>query len=269
MEATDSHSLAWKKNEAWLAHARILEMDPTQRYQVPIYHIGLTSYLRWALATLLPNPIDDTPIKLGHVDFEACIKDYGWPRPLSDVHGFLQDLLGDKFKTAFGFAAGVVDYQYLADKVSAIIIDQQERGCPIPRGLTHAENWLNEQIALLKATANASTPTTASVGARMPVAVTPVKSSGLSLRQVALLHIYQGHIIADKEANAIAQQYGHQSGPKLYEHFRKLVRPSQRIGVEGKMLAPLIADVTKVIAHLAGTPRQQAERELQTLQAKE
>jgi hypothetical protein len=269
MEATDSYSLDWKKNEVWLAHARILKMDPTRRYQVPIYHIGLTSYLRWALAALLPNPIDDTPIKLGHVDFEACVKDYGWPRPLSDVHGFLQDLLGEKFKAAFGFAAGVVDYQYLVDKVSAIIIDQQERGCPIPRGLTHAENWLNEQIALLKA--STSTPISAAtfIDERPLVDTASVKPIRLTLRQVALLHIYQGYIIHPKEANAIAKQYGYKSGPKLYDHFRKLVRPSQRIGVEEKMLAPMISDVTMVIAHLAGTARQQAENELQTLQAKE
>lgn len=267
MKATDSHSLAWKKNEAWLAHARILKLDPTQRYQVPIYHVSLTSYLRWALAALLPNPIDDTPIKLGHVDFEACVKDYGWPCPLSDVHGFLQDLLGDKFKAAFGFAAGVVDYQYLVDKVSAIIIDQQERGCSIPRGLTHAENWLNEQIAFMKATVITSMPATTSVVARPPEDATLVKSIGLTLRQVALLHIYQGHIIP-REAGEIARQYGHQSGQALYEHSRKLTLPSQRAGADGKALAPMIADITKVIAHLSGTARQQAESELQTLQAK-
>jgi hypothetical protein len=152
METTDSYSLQWKKDEAWRAHQRRLKLDPTERYRVPIYHIGLISYLRWTLAALLPNPIDDTPITWGHVDYEACLKSYGRHRTLSDIIDFLQDLLGKKFTEAYGFDAGAVDYQYLVDKIDDIAADLLERERPIPRGIIRATSWLNEQIEHLHAT---------------------------------------------------------------------------------------------------------------------
>ena len=89
----------------------------------------------------------------------------------------------------------------------------------------------------------------------------------LSLRQVALLYVYEGKAIP-KAADEIAQQHGHRSGAKLYEHYRKLIHHTGRTGVEGQQLAPMINDIAAVIIRLAGKARQQAESELQTLKAR-
>ena len=99
--------------------------------------------------------------------------------------------------------------------------------------------------------------------------VRPVKSDKLTLRQVALLHIYKGKVIP-KAADAIAKEYGHQSGAKLYSHYLTVSQRAGRTGedIEGQKLAPMIKTIKGLIPHLSGPARQQAESELQTLEAR-
>jgi hypothetical protein len=102
-----------------------------------------------------------------------------------------------------------------------------------------------------------------------PVA-TPAPGAGqLSLRQVALLHVYEGKVIP-KAADAIAQLYGHKSGAKLYAHYLTVSQRAGRTGVDiaGQKLAPMIKDIAAVIDRLTGSVRQLAESELQTLEAR-
>jgi hypothetical protein len=108
-------------------------------------------------------------------------------------------------------------------------------------------------------------PTQAADATTAPRASRP--AAHLSLRQVALLHIYQSLVIP-KAADEIARKYGHTSGAKLYEHYRKLSHRTGRTGVEGQQLLPMLGDIAAVIPHLDGVARQNAENELQTLNAK-
>jgi hypothetical protein len=91
------------------------------------------------------------------------------------------------------------------------------------------------------------------------------------LRQVALLHLYEKRpaIKRDQRANELAQQYGHRSGQKLYEYYRKLSKPTGITGLEGNELPSIIADIQAVLPLLSGIPKQIALAHLQTLKAKQ
>jgi hypothetical protein len=93
--------------------------------------------------------------------------------------------------------------------------------------------------------------------------------SKLTLRQVALLYVYTGQVIPPS-ADAIAQQYGHASGRTLYKRYLAVMQRNGRVGedIQGKVLVPMLADITAVIQHLTGPHRQQAENERQTLEAR-
>ena len=109
----------------------------------------------------------------------------------------------------------------------------------------------------------------AAPGATLAGALVEPAPGKLSLRQVALLYVYSGRVIPPT-ADAIAQQYGHASGRTLYKRYLIVIQRAGRIGedVQGKALAPMLADITAVIPHLTGPHRQQAENERQTLEAK-
>lgn len=94
-------------------------------------------------------------------------------------------------------------------------------------------------------------------------------SAQLSLRQVALLYTYENKVIP-KAADEVARQYGHQSGAKLYERYLTVSQRAGRVGddITGQKLVPMIKDITRVVARLSGSARQQAESELQTLEAR-
>ncbi|HEX8348375.1 MAG TPA: hypothetical protein VF598_00305 [Hymenobacter sp.] len=95
-------------------------------------------------------------------------------------------------------------------------------------------------------------------------------NTSLSLRQVALLHIYQGKppIKRDSRADEIAKNHGHTSGGRLYSLYNKLTKVIDRIGVEGDKIKPLIKDIEQVLPYLKGEQLKQAKNELQTLRAK-
>lgn len=127
---------------------------------------------------------------------------------------------------------------------------------------------LTQLVEQLEAYVNACC---ASYEARLPPLVPPDETAAqLTLRQVALLHIYTGQPVPKSGADEIARRYGHRGGPRLYEHYRKLVgMPHNRTGVTGRAVAPMAEDITVVIAHLTGSARQQAESERRTLETKE
>lgn len=90
----------------------------------------------------------------------------------------------------------------------------------------------------------------------------------LTLRQIALLHIYQDKLINRSLANQIAQHYGHKSGEKLYKHYIKHTRTSDRTGIEGKQIDPVLKDINAIIHLLNERQKQQAESEIKTIKAK-
>ena len=95
---------------------------------------------------------------------------------------------------------------------------------------------------------------------------------GLSLRQVALLFIYNGEPLNRPKANHEATKAGFTSptsGQKLMQYYNALAHHvTNRIGVEKKALSDMIKDITAVLPALVGTSRQHAESELKTLEAK-
>jgi len=129
------------------------------------------------------------------------------------------------------------------------------------------EFLIKRQAELLSASASSTHTKDTNTSTTAPPTKAEKHSGKLSLRQVALLHIYQS-IVIPKAADEIARKHGHTSGAKLYEHYRKLSHRTGRIGVEGQQLAPMLGDIVAVIPHLTGIALQQAESELQTLNAK-
>ncbi|GAB3995159.1 hypothetical protein GCM10028807_34600 [Spirosoma daeguense] len=91
----------------------------------------------------------------------------------------------------------------------------------------------------------------------------------LSLRQIALLFIYQNKPLSrGDEANKVARQYQHQSGERLYKLYNKYSRTCDRTGVEGKAIKPLIKDIEKIMPYLNEQQRRQAQTEIQTINNK-
>jgi hypothetical protein len=151
MSITDSYSLEDKKRLSRQAHKARLKADNSTPGRVPLYHDGLFSYLRWALGEFAPCRADDTPIERAEgINYWQYETNYGRYRPLSEVADFLQNLLGKKFIEAFKFEAGLVDYQYLADKIEEVVAELLKRGRPAPPSMARASKWLNEQIMQLK-----------------------------------------------------------------------------------------------------------------------
>ncbi|MBJ6111790.1 hypothetical protein JAO73_22410 [Hymenobacter sp. BT523] len=100
--------------------------------------------------------------------------------------------------------------------------------------------------------------------------VEPKQTDGkLSLRQIALLHIYQGRVIP-KAADEIAKAYGHNSGAKLYGHYLKLSSRTGRTGddIKGQRLASMLDAISRLLPFLDGAAYEQAKRELTTLEAR-
>jgi hypothetical protein len=84
----------------------------------------------------------------------------------------------------------------------------------------------------------------------------------LTLRQLALQAIYEEHLITLQKAHQIAQQWGHQSGGRLYQLYRKFLRPADRLGRENRELVSLIKDIEAVLPRLTAPARKRAEEEL-------
>lgn len=58
-----------------------------------------------------------------------------------------------------------------------------------------------------------------------------------SLKQIALMYVYEGKIITRENANQIAVKFGHNSGEKLYQHFTTYSnRTDRKADPEGKIL---------------------------------
>lgn len=93
--------------------------------------------------------------------------------------------------------------------------------------------------------------------------------STFSLRQIALFYIYQGKVINRGEnAKKIARSFGLESGERLHRLYQKFSRTTDRTGVEGKEIISFIADLEKVIPHLNGAAKTQAETEKNTISKK-
>jgi hypothetical protein len=84
----------------------------------------------------------------------------------------------------------------------------------------------------------------------------------LTLRQLALQAIYEEHPVNLQKAQQIAQQWGHQSGGRLYQLYRKFLRPADRLGRDNRELVSLIRDIEAVLSRLTAPARKRAEEEL-------
>ena len=90
----------------------------------------------------------------------------------------------------------------------------------------------------------------------------------LSHRQIALLKIYQGDPIENiEEATALAKEYGYTSGEALLKKSNLVRYPTDRIGVDGSQIKPMIKNIEAVIPLLHGSEKKQAESELDTIKA--
>ncbi len=90
----------------------------------------------------------------------------------------------------------------------------------------------------------------------------------MTLRQTALLYIYQDKEISIREADKIARLYGNKSGDKLKKYYNKFVRTANRVGVEGQEIKWFIEDLEAIIPFLSKENKQRVEVEKRTISAK-
>jgi hypothetical protein len=93
----------------------------------------------------------------------------------------------------------------------------------------------------------------------------------LTHRQIALLYVYQGILLDEALASKAGRENGHGSrstGRKIMTLYHDLRgEPNNRIGVEGNLsVGNMRKAIAGVIPLLSGNARQQAERELQSLE---
>ncbi|MCR5888018.1 hypothetical protein LRS06_09570 [Hymenobacter sp. J193] len=93
---------------------------------------------------------------------------------------------------------------------------------------------------------------------------------GLSLRQVALLYIYQERPKLESlvTARRLAEQAGLKSGALVLKHYSRLKTISERIRVDGRQTKHLINDIETVIPYLSGNQKKAAENEVFILRGK-
>ena len=107
----------------------------------------------------------------------------------------------------------------------------------------------------------------ATIEQHMPQSVKPADK--LSLKQVALFHIYNEKVITKgKQADSIAVEYGHNSGDKLYDFCRVLTKKQNRTAVTGRIATCLLKDIAVVKTRLEGEALAWAEREEQEIRAR-
>jgi hypothetical protein len=92
-----------------------------------------------------------------------------------------------------------------------------------------------------------------------------------SLRQVALMLFYQGHIVTRKNGNEIARKYGHNSGEKLFQLYTKYCSSQNRRGREeedsDEKNTNKLKLFEKIIPHLSAGVKQQAIDDMNALKA--
>ncbi|WP_140468271.1 hypothetical protein [Hymenobacter nivis] len=206
-------------------------------------------------------------------DFQSVIALYKQaPISLNETGAFLEELFDEQFEATFDRMANANDYEYVADTLS----EETELLNPTPAIVVRALTWLKEQGELLKVTSHSlpddivptvpdSSPQEVSLVTE-PVELAVNTTVKLELRQVALLYIYQGKVIPPAPAaDAIAKEYGHKSGKRLYDKARELRNPTDRTGVSAPARPKMIKDITAVIPLLTGIAQQTAKGELKQL----
>lgn len=91
----------------------------------------------------------------------------------------------------------------------------------------------------------------------------------LSLRQIALFHVYKSEFITRENGDKIAEKYGYKSGEKLYQHFNSCYRKADRTGnpESKRKLTPKIKDLETVLLHLEGEQKAEAKADLNKLKS--
>ena len=73
-----------------------------------------------------------------------------------------------------------------------------------------------------------------------------ILAKNLSLKQVALLYIYNQEIIGSSNANAVATKYGHNSGVKLRSNYSLLSKRENRVLVGGQQAAKMLENIAAI-----------------------
>lgn len=90
--------------------------------------------------------------------------------------------------------------------------------------------------------------------------------SKLSLKQVALLYIYNGDHITAENNNEVAKKYGHNSGHRLQQYYNDYYKTvSRNSSGSARKDKSLANDIEKVIEHLPENKQEQAKKEAEKL----
>jgi hypothetical protein len=91
----------------------------------------------------------------------------------------------------------------------------------------------------------------------------------ITLREIALIYIYQNKIITRENAPPIAREYGFESGDKLYQYYTLYLPTSNRIKPEDSKVKTKnkIQWIEKIIDYLDNKFKESAIKELESLKA--
>lgn len=87
----------------------------------------------------------------------------------------------------------------------------------------------------------------------------------LTLRQVALLYIYNGDHITPENNDAIAKKYLHKTGHKLQQHYNDYYKSNSRKSFSKRKDSLLVKDIEKVIQYLPIEKKEKPTKEAELL----
>ncbi|GAB2478313.1 hypothetical protein GCM10011375_18810 [Hymenobacter qilianensis] len=177
-----------------------------------------------------------------------------------------EDVLVTYYEEVFNAADVYYLRQIVEERINELLVnsDGEDHRLSLPR-LEEAKRWLQAfELKMLNESSEVLPPTIDKKIQHKP--------TDLTLRQVALIAIYQGKVIRnDIRAKQLAEENGHRSpnsGTKLYQRYIEIAQVGDRINVTGKKIKPLINAIESVIPYLNKQQREQADNELSTIRAK-
>jgi len=98
-----------------------------------------------------------------------------------------------------------------------------------------------------------------------------IKREGLSLPQIAIIHVYNGNQITRVNGDEIAKQHNHTSGEKLFQHYSFYSSATNRKGkptpCTPKRLKNKIDLFESILQHLNDSAKQRANDEIKILKS--
>lgn len=169
---------------------------------------------------------------------------------------------------------------YMAKMIEAMVWNPGSITIPLYEKLKHIDKWieLTKAEEVLKEQSKTYNEQIEAMNSRVTnwnniidkvMDTPPHKAERLTMRQIALIHAYEGNQITEANSNSIAEKHKHKSGHKLYQYYNYYQKPNNRRGAPKdptlKTVQNKIDLITSVLPFLTGNNIALANDEIRIL----